>query len=141
MSDRARTSLAEVLWRGGDDVAAATLCKSLLEQAPDNARALAMLAEIEKRSGSGHVAEWVRRYQCIDPIGEVAVLMSEYRPNTDLAFLTANTLDVPDYDFAAVAADHPAPVASGPATSTPSLVASHVAAPDLLGQPRPRSPT
>lgn len=129
-SARAQTSLAEVLWRAGDDIGAATLCKHLLEQAPDNARAVAMLAEIEKRQGSTNVAELVRRYQAIDPIGEVALLMSEYRPNTDLAFLTANALDITEYDFAAVAAEMPTPATSAPASS-PALVASHVAAPDL----------
>lgn len=131
-SFRAQTSLAEVLWRAGDDVTAATLCKALLEQSPENARALAILAEIEQRQGSSTSGEWVRRYQTIDPIGEVAQLMREYRPITDFSFLTTTPPEIAEFDFATAASEQPAVTSSpGAVTLNPALAASHVAAPDL----------
>lgn len=133
-STRARTSLAEVLWRAGDDAGAIGICREILRVSPDNARALAMLADIEKRVGAPTANELVERYQSVDPMGEVAEILSELREGADLSFLTPSSPSLPDFDFEAVAAESPAlPVVEQPvaAPMAPSLAASHVAAPDL----------
>jgi Tfp pilus assembly protein PilF len=131
-SVRARTSLAEVLWRAADDAGAAATCREILRTTPDNARALAMLADIETRVGAQSATDWLKRYQAIDPMGEVVQVIGELREGIDLSFLTPEAPSVPDFDFEAAAAEgpaSPAPTAGVPAT--PSLAASHVAAPDL----------
>jgi Tfp pilus assembly protein PilF len=131
-SVRARTSLAEVLWRAGDDAAAAASCREILRTAPANARALAILADIEKRVGAPSAAEWITRYQAIDPMGEVVQVIGELREGLDLSFLASEAPSLPDFDFEAAAAEGTAatlPVTG--ALAAPSLAASHVAAPDL----------
>jgi tetratricopeptide (TPR) repeat protein len=132
-SVRARTSLAEVLWRAGDDAGAVAICREILRTAPDNARALAMVADIEKRVEAPTTGEWVQRYRAIDPLGEVSDLLMELREGADLSFLAPASQSVPDFDFEAAAAEVPVPAAAATiaAPTAPSLAASHVAAPDL----------
>ncbi|MEA2522778.1 MAG: hypothetical protein QOF73_5, partial [Thermomicrobiales bacterium] len=126
---RARTSLAEVLWRAGDDAGAGAMCREVVRVSPDNARALAMLADIEKRQGAAGAGEWIQRYQAIDPMGEVAAMMGDLREGVDFSFLTPESPLLPDFDFAAAAAESPASAQA--AAVSPALAASHVAAPDL----------
>jgi Tfp pilus assembly protein PilF len=127
---RARTSLAEVLWRAGDDAGAAAICREILRTAPDNARALAMLADIEKRVGAPSASDWISQYRAIDPVGELVPVIGELREGADLSFLVTAAPSLPDFDFETASAE-PEPVAVPATPSTPSLAASHVAAPDL----------
>ncbi|GIW03770.1 MAG: hypothetical protein KatS3mg059_0390 [Thermomicrobiales bacterium] len=77
---QAKTALMEVEWRCTDDAAALALCQEVLRAEPDNVRALAIQAEIEQRQRGQASAELVARYRAIDPLGEIAALLAELRP-------------------------------------------------------------
>lgn len=128
-SRRARTSLAEVMWRTGDDGAAAAACREALRSCPENARALAMLADIERRRGNQAAAELIDRYQFVDPAGEIATLMAEWRDELDLSFLRRESYQVSEFDFSnAPVAERQSTVTTG---ATPGLPSSQFGAPDL----------
>ena len=128
--DRAPVALAEVLWRQSDDAGAAAACHEALRRTPENARALALLAEIEHRRQAPTAGETLERYQALDPGGDLAVLLSEARPAADLGFLLASA-PIADFVFEPPALEVAAPVAPQPTKTNGGLPASHLPAPDL----------
>jgi len=130
--DRALIALAEMLWRQGDDLAAATACREVLAAWPDNARALAILADIESRHGEPAAAATAERYRAIDPIGDVVALIAGVRVENDLNFLLRSApLDEFIFDDGAVA-EPPIPesMAGAPPTVAP-FAGGRAPAPDL----------
>ena len=132
----AQVGLAETLWRAGEDSAAAAACGEVLCLEPDSARALAMLADIERRKGTVDRAT-VDRYRAVDPAGELVPLLTELRPGADLTFLLDASATVPDFDFSVAVdggdfggADTPPPV-EATANRTSTSPASQLQAPDL----------
>lgn len=93
---RTQIALAEALWRKGDDAGAATVCRDGLEHAPENARYLALLAEIEHRQSTVNAAALMARYQAVDPMGEVAALMMEWRADRDVSPLFRESAPLPE---------------------------------------------
>ena len=127
-NQRARTALLEVFWRSGDDSGAAALCREILAAEPENARALAIQADIERRLSSIAPSDAATRYQAADPIGEIALLLTDLRDGADLSWLVRESAPLPDFDFSqATAESQEQPDAS----AAPALGAMHVPAPDL----------
>jgi Tfp pilus assembly protein PilF len=93
---RARCALAEALWRSGEDAPATAVCRDGLEFEPENGRYLAILAEIEHRRQSPEAAGTLARLRAIDPLGEIATAMADWRPDRDVSELFADTIIVPD---------------------------------------------
>lgn len=129
-SRRARTSIAELLWRQGDDHAAAIAAREALRGCPENARALALLADLERRRNGTNLDEFSQRYVAADPTGDVIALLVPWRNDADFAFLQNKSLTIDDFDFAANASRDTGAL-SGKRIATASLAASQVAAPDL----------
>jgi len=119
---RARCALVEALWRNGDDAAATVICQSGLDEAPENGRYLAVLAEIEHRLRAPFVEKTLARLHAIDPLGEIAALMAEWRPDRDVSALFARPIMVPD--VASRADERPIPVTAMPFAAPPALPAA-----------------
>ena len=132
---RARTSLAEILWRSGDEAGALTACREVLRDSPENARALGIVADIETRRGAAEAADYVDRFQFVDPAGEILALLSEWRDDLDLSFLRRERLALPEFDFSVTPLADRAPVSAAPVmaalSGAPGLGSSQFAAPDL----------
>ena len=129
-SRRARSSIAELLWRMGDDHGAALAAREALRGCPENARALALLAELEKRRGGTNVDEFSQRYLSVDPTCDVVSVLAPWRSEADFSFLHNKTMDVADFNFVANASRDTGALA-GKRIATASLAASQIAAPDL----------
>jgi tetratricopeptide (TPR) repeat protein len=129
-SRRGRTALAELLWRGGDDTGAGQAAREALRGCPDNARALAILADVERRRGAATAEETAERYAQVDPTGEIIAILQPWRMDTDLSFLTVDSAPLDDFDFDAHRSRDTGPLGSRK-TVTASLAGGHVAAPDL----------
>ncbi|MDQ3043781.1 MAG: tetratricopeptide repeat protein, partial [Chloroflexota bacterium] len=127
----ARMALAEVLWRQGDDAGAAAACRAALQDAPENVRALAILAEIERRKQGLHAKTYADQYRAIDPIGDVVQGIVEIRPGADFSFLLVDHALVEEFDFEQL---FDTLASLEPDTVTPTPVIRHssrLAAPDL----------
>lgn len=109
----ARLALASLLWRSGEDDEAAIACRAVLDQLPDCARALAILADIGRRSQDASTDEMIDRFQSVDPLADVAAELSRGLDDRDLAFLAATTAELPDFKVQMAAE-------SGPATIPPA---------------------
>lgn len=97
---------------------------------PENARALAILADTERRRGAAGADELVERYRAADPTGDVVALLSEWRPDVDLSFLTGEPALVDDFDFSAHAV--PTEQVGAPVKiSTSTLAGNPIAGPEL----------
>ncbi|MBA3336092.1 MAG: tetratricopeptide repeat protein, partial [Chloroflexia bacterium] len=131
----ARMALAEVLWRQGDDAGAATACLAGLRDAPENVRALAILAEIERRKQGLNARTYTDQYRAIDPIGDVVHGIVESRPGADFSFLAVDHAFVEEFDFDQVLDDAPAALGleevAGAATPAAIRHSSQMGAPDL----------
>ena len=91
-----RSALVEALWRNGDDGAAAAFCRSGLESSPENGRYLAILAEIELRTRRSPATRTLARLHSVDPLGEIATLMTEWRPDRDVLALMVDSVQIAD---------------------------------------------
>ncbi len=127
----ARTALLEVLWRSADDAGALAQCQEVLRATPDNVRALAIQAEIERRQRGHASTELVERYRAIDPLGEIALHLGELRPGADMSFLLGESAPVPDFDFQAAPGEDQSQEPAFSDSPLPALAAHHVPAPDL----------
>ncbi|MDQ3779992.1 MAG: tetratricopeptide repeat protein [Chloroflexota bacterium] len=85
--DRAPVALAEVLWRKGDDAEAIAACRDALKRAPRNARALAILAEIEHRRNALAAHETISRYHALDPGNDIVAALASDENANGLSFL------------------------------------------------------
>lgn len=93
----ARLALASLLWRNGEDDAAATAGRAVLDQLPECARALAILADIGRRGQDASTDEMIDLFRSVDPLADVAAELSSGLDERDLAFLAATTAELPDF--------------------------------------------
>jgi tetratricopeptide (TPR) repeat protein len=96
----ARLALAQMLWLSGDDSGAMTASREVLEQLPDCARAMAIIADIERREHGEAAAERIDHYRSLDPSGEIALELGSVASDRDVGFLVEDTVEVPDFKAA-----------------------------------------
>ena len=113
-----------------NDHAAAVAAREALRGCPENARALALLADLERRRNGTNLDEFSQRYLAADPTGDVIAVLAPWRNDADFVFLQGKSLSISDFDFAANASRDTGAL-SGKRIATASLAASQIAAPDL----------
>lgn len=95
-----RLGLATILWRLGEDTDAAALSRDLLEDLPDLARALVILADIEHREGNDEqAAQYLERLRRVDQDGRLVASMVEHNERADAGFLLLPADAVPSVDI------------------------------------------
>ncbi|MFW6075784.1 MAG: tetratricopeptide repeat protein, partial [Chloroflexota bacterium] len=95
-----RLGLAEILWRLGEDDDAAALARDLLEDLPDLARALVILADIEHRQGNEEQAsQYLERLRRVDQDGRLVASMVERNERADVGFLLLPADAVPEVEI------------------------------------------
>ncbi|HUG14048.1 MAG TPA: tetratricopeptide repeat protein [Thermomicrobiales bacterium] len=83
-----KLGMAECLWRMGHDAEAARLAHEALEQFPESAAALAIAADVERRSGSaGRADDLLRQLRAVDPDGVIVASMLATNPRADRGYL------------------------------------------------------
>jgi tetratricopeptide (TPR) repeat protein len=102
--------LLEALWRLGEDVEATERARAIVEQQPECAPALVILADLEQRSGNTRRAEdLLKRLRGVDPDGALVAGMIALNPRADQQFLALAPSAMPFLDerVAASAVDRP----------------------------------
>jgi tetratricopeptide (TPR) repeat protein len=102
--------LLEALWRLGEDAEATEQARAIVEQQPECAPALVMLADLEQRGGNTRRAEdLLKRLRGVDPDGELVAGMLALNPRADQQFLALAPSAMPFLDerVAATAPERP----------------------------------
>ena len=126
--DLAPVALAEVLWRKGDDAEAMTACRDALKRAPRNARALAILAEIEHRRNALTAHETISRYHTLDPGNDIVAALASDKNANRLSFLI-QPAEIADFHYT------PATVAASTSVDNAGIEFTHL--PNAGGRPAP----
>jgi tetratricopeptide (TPR) repeat protein len=91
-----RLGLAECLWRLGQDTEAETLVQGVLQQFPESAPALVVLADIEHRQGNRRSADdLLTRLRAVDPDGAIVAGMLAVNPHANREFLELHPSALP----------------------------------------------
>lgn len=107
--------LLEALWRLGTDGEALQLARGIVEQHPESAPALVILADLEQRGGNTRRAdELLKRLRAVDPDGAIVAEMLPLNGRADHAFLALSPSAMPFLDEDIVIAPERPKIAPAP---------------------------
>jgi tetratricopeptide (TPR) repeat protein len=107
--------LLEALWRLGTDGEALQLARGIVEQHPESAPALVILADLEQRGGNTRRAdELLKRLRAVDPDGAIVAEMLPLNSRADHAFLALSASAMPFLDEDIVIAPERPKIAPAP---------------------------